>query len=110
MKAPKVSLIIIMALSASLWASPGPRLTVDYPSPGPMRICSRHYCIRIPVRNSGDKPLTITQVRQSCGCCTTAFLTRQEMGPGDSGYLIVMGRIFDFPESSDLSFFIRSND
>ncbi|WP_420575730.1 DUF1573 domain-containing protein [Ekhidna sp.] len=36
--------------------------------------------------NKGDEPITITRVKASCGCTTPGW-TREEVMPGDSGYV-----------------------
>ena len=36
--------------------------------------------------NVGDAPITITQVKASCGCTTPGW-TKEEILPGDSGYV-----------------------
>ncbi len=61
------------------------------------------------VRNRGDKPLTITQIRSSCGC-TAATLSAKTIAPGKSGEVKVIFDSSNFAGQVTKSVYLDSND
>ena len=61
------------------------------------------------VRNRGDQPLTINQIRSSCGC-TAATLSAKTISPGKSGEVKVTFDSANFAGQVTKTIYLESND
>ncbi len=61
------------------------------------------------ISNTGDQTLTITRVVTSCGC-TTAALTKSDLGPGESIGLPVSVNTAGFADTVERTVTVQSND
>jgi len=61
------------------------------------------------VKNRGDEPLTITQIRSSCGC-TAATLSTKTISPGKSGEVKVTFDSTNFADQVTKTVHLDSND
>jgi Protein of unknown function (DUF1573) len=76
------SLILTLAISADPLHAPEPVIDAGEVRVGPMLVR------RFTFTNTAAEPLTITEVRSSCGCMTPR-LTKREYQPGEQGELAV---------------------
>ena len=61
------------------------------------------------IKNRGDEPLTITQIRSSCGC-TAATLSTKTIAPGKSGEVKVTFDSTNFADQVTKTVHLDSND
>jgi hypothetical protein len=104
--------ILILALGAGAQSGVAaqPRLTLD-PLSLELGTLSQDETVNseITIRNDGDAPLVIQEVRSSCGCTVTDLKTT-ELAPGESTPLIITFHSEKFQGEQNKSIQIVSND
>jgi len=85
------TIFALSVVTAGESASAAPRMRIDGGKIAGMRICSPRYLLAIPVANIGDSPLVIRTLRGTCPGCSKTAITRDEIPPGQSADIRVLG-------------------